>query len=234
MARIDGSADGTGRRFAIVVARFNDFVTSRLRDGAREALAQHGVAEDDVHEIWVPGAFELDGRAERVTVTIRDADGRVVRTLEMDEHFPGPHAYEWDGMDDAGNRVPPGRYRAEVERVDALADRLRREADRVARRAQLEAELASFERQRAALGSDERALAADEQSHEERWAETWGAIDAQAPDEMIDWLDGRRALVEVRERHAVAEAELAEAKALRAEVETAERAYIVCIEGTLD
>lgn len=65
----------------------------------------------------VPGAFELDAAAERVTVTIRDAEGRPVRSLELGPHFAGGHGYEWDGMDEAGNRVAPGRYRMEIEAV---------------------------------------------------------------------------------------------------------------------
>ena len=51
--------DGTGRRVAIVSARFNSHITLRLLDGARRGLADAGVADDDVVEAWVPGAFEL-------------------------------------------------------------------------------------------------------------------------------------------------------------------------------
>ncbi len=43
----------------MVVARFNEFVTATLRDGARDALRRHGVRDEDVVEIWVPGAFEI-------------------------------------------------------------------------------------------------------------------------------------------------------------------------------
>jgi 6,7-dimethyl-8-ribityllumazine synthase len=49
--------DGTDLRVAIIVARFNENVTSRLLKGAREALTKHGVEEPDV--FWVPGALEL-------------------------------------------------------------------------------------------------------------------------------------------------------------------------------
>ncbi|HJL19070.1 MAG TPA: FlgD immunoglobulin-like domain containing protein [Sandaracinaceae bacterium LLY-WYZ-13_1] len=64
------------------------------------------------------GGFELDGQAESVTVTVRDEDGRVVRTMELGDHFPGQHAYRWDGMDDSGVRLDPGRYRVEIEALD--------------------------------------------------------------------------------------------------------------------
>jgi 6,7-dimethyl-8-ribityllumazine synthase len=51
--------DGTGRRVALVCGRFNDHITVRLLAGARAALAGAGVADDDVHVTWVPGAFEV-------------------------------------------------------------------------------------------------------------------------------------------------------------------------------
>lgn len=53
------ATDGRGMRIGIVAARFNDHIVVPLRDGARRALAGAGVAEDDVIEAWVPGAFEL-------------------------------------------------------------------------------------------------------------------------------------------------------------------------------
>jgi 6,7-dimethyl-8-ribityllumazine synthase len=57
--KLEGSPAGDGRRFALVIGRFNEFVTSRLREGALECLREHGTASDDVDEIWVPGAFEI-------------------------------------------------------------------------------------------------------------------------------------------------------------------------------
>jgi len=51
--------DGAGLRVAVVAARFNSHVTLRLLDGARRGLAACGVADRDVSEIWVPGAFEI-------------------------------------------------------------------------------------------------------------------------------------------------------------------------------
>lgn len=46
-------------RFAVVVSRFNEFITSRLLDGAIEALKRHGVSEANVEVVWSPGSFEL-------------------------------------------------------------------------------------------------------------------------------------------------------------------------------
>jgi len=53
-------------RVAIVVSRFNDFVTERLLDGAQAALADAGVAAGDVEILRVPGAFEIPMAAQRV------------------------------------------------------------------------------------------------------------------------------------------------------------------------
>lgn len=53
-------------RVAIIVSRFNDFVTERLLDGARAALAESGIAADDVEVLHVPGAFEIPMAAQRV------------------------------------------------------------------------------------------------------------------------------------------------------------------------
>lgn len=54
-----GSVDGKGMRIAIVVSRFNEHITGELLAGARRALLDAGVAEEDVTVAWVPGAFEL-------------------------------------------------------------------------------------------------------------------------------------------------------------------------------
>ena len=59
MLQIEGSNKGAGLRIAIVVAKFNDFVTERLQAGALDALAAAGVASDDISIVKVPGAFEI-------------------------------------------------------------------------------------------------------------------------------------------------------------------------------
>ncbi len=48
-----------GRRFAIVVSRYNDSITRKLLDGAVAALTAHGVADGDIDVAWVPGAWEI-------------------------------------------------------------------------------------------------------------------------------------------------------------------------------
>jgi 6,7-dimethyl-8-ribityllumazine synthase len=59
MLQLEGSNTGAGLRFAVVVAKFNDFVTDRLQSGALEALAAAGVSSNDISVIKVPGAFEV-------------------------------------------------------------------------------------------------------------------------------------------------------------------------------
>ena len=59
MNAISAKLDASGLRFAIVVGRFNEFITSRLLAGARDALLRHNAAEKDLLEIWVPGSWEL-------------------------------------------------------------------------------------------------------------------------------------------------------------------------------
>ncbi len=66
MPIFEGDRRGAGLRFAVVVARFNDFVTSRLLAGATDALAAAGVAGEDIDIVWVPGAFEVAGAAEHL------------------------------------------------------------------------------------------------------------------------------------------------------------------------
>jgi len=70
---VKGEADGTGLRLGIVVARFNEIVTTALLDGAVRALAHAGVADDDVTVVWVPGAFEIPVVARRFALAGVDA-----------------------------------------------------------------------------------------------------------------------------------------------------------------
>lgn len=69
MRRREGAFDARGRRFAVVVSRFNDLVTGKLLEGSLDAFRRHGVAEEDVEVVWVPGAFELPLAARRVAAS---------------------------------------------------------------------------------------------------------------------------------------------------------------------
>lgn len=55
----EGNLVGTGLKVGIVVARFNEFITSKLLSGARDGLKRHGVEEQHIDVAWVPGAFEI-------------------------------------------------------------------------------------------------------------------------------------------------------------------------------
>ena len=62
----EGKLVGKGLKFALVVSRFNEFITGKLLAGAQDALARHGVAEGDIDLVWVPGAFEIPLVAQRM------------------------------------------------------------------------------------------------------------------------------------------------------------------------
>jgi 6,7-dimethyl-8-ribityllumazine synthase len=55
---IEGHFRPTGKKFSIVVSRFNDFITTRLLAAAEDTLVKHGVNADDITVAWAPGAFE--------------------------------------------------------------------------------------------------------------------------------------------------------------------------------
>ena len=74
MRIIEGMLRGEGKKFAIVVSRFNDFITSKLLDGALDCLHRHGVKDDDLSLIRVPGAFEIPLAAQKLAQS-GDYDG---------------------------------------------------------------------------------------------------------------------------------------------------------------
>lgn len=63
---ITGSMIAKNKKFGIVVSRFNEFVSSSMLDGARDTLLKHGVKEDDISVVWVPGAFEIPMVAKKM------------------------------------------------------------------------------------------------------------------------------------------------------------------------
>ena|SRR5689334_22715997 len=66
MPEYTGTPSGRGRRFAIVASRFNEDVTSKLVAGATDALLRHGVPQEEIDIVWVPGAWELPAAARRL------------------------------------------------------------------------------------------------------------------------------------------------------------------------
>ena len=69
MIELQAPLDGEGRRFGIVVSRFNEMVTKELLAGAQECLLRHGVTEDDIVVAWVPGAWEIPAALRQMSRT---------------------------------------------------------------------------------------------------------------------------------------------------------------------
>ena len=61
-----GGLEGQGVRIGLVVSRFNEFITNRLLDGAKDALNRHGVRDENITIVWVPGSFEIPLSAQRM------------------------------------------------------------------------------------------------------------------------------------------------------------------------
>lgn len=59
MKLIEGKIDATGLKVAIVVSRFNEFITNKLLGGAMDCLKRNNASEDDITVAWVPGSFEI-------------------------------------------------------------------------------------------------------------------------------------------------------------------------------
>lgn len=72
MARvIEGRLWGEGLRFGIIVSRFNGFITERLLEGALDGLVRHGVRDEDIDVLRVPGAFEIPVATRRLAMLNR-------------------------------------------------------------------------------------------------------------------------------------------------------------------
>ena len=63
---IEGKITGRGLKFAIVVSRFNEFITSKLLGGALDVLKRHETDDNDIDVVWVPGAFEIPLLAKKL------------------------------------------------------------------------------------------------------------------------------------------------------------------------
>jgi 6,7-dimethyl-8-ribityllumazine synthase len=61
-----GKLRADGRKFAIVVSRFNEFITRKLLEGAEDCIVRHGGDSDSIDVYWVPGALEIAQVAQRV------------------------------------------------------------------------------------------------------------------------------------------------------------------------
>ena len=65
----EGILQGKGLKFAVVISRFNEFITGKLLDGAQDALKCHGVADVDIDIAWAPGSFEIPLVAKKLAET---------------------------------------------------------------------------------------------------------------------------------------------------------------------
>ena len=65
----EGQLIGQGLQFGIVVARFNEFINSKLLAGATDALQRHGVEAEDIDIAWVPGAYEIPLIAQKMAAS---------------------------------------------------------------------------------------------------------------------------------------------------------------------
>jgi 6,7-dimethyl-8-ribityllumazine synthase len=63
---LEGHLIAKGKRFGIVVSRFNSFLTQSLLDGAIDTLKRHGAGENDIEVAWVPGSFEIPYAAKKM------------------------------------------------------------------------------------------------------------------------------------------------------------------------
>ena len=64
---VKGDFTARGKKFAIIVSRFNEVLTTRLLEGALDTLLRHGAHEKDIQVVHVPGAFEIPLVAKRIT-----------------------------------------------------------------------------------------------------------------------------------------------------------------------
>lgn len=61
-----GNLTGARKRFAIIVSRFNELITKKLLEGALDRLVRHGVKEEAIDVVWVPGSFEIPLAAKKM------------------------------------------------------------------------------------------------------------------------------------------------------------------------
>lgn len=63
---IEGQLDAKGKKFGIVVSRFNELITKRLLDGSLDCISRHGGEENNIDIVWVPGSFEMPNIAKHM------------------------------------------------------------------------------------------------------------------------------------------------------------------------
>lgn len=66
---LEGKLDASGLKFGIVVARFNEFITGKLLEGALDCLRRQNASEDEITVAWVPGSFEIPLAAKKMAAS---------------------------------------------------------------------------------------------------------------------------------------------------------------------
>lgn len=66
---LEGMLTAEGLRFALIVSRFNDFMSARLMEGAMDALIRHGAEDENITVVKVPGAFEIPAVAKKCALS---------------------------------------------------------------------------------------------------------------------------------------------------------------------
>lgn len=69
MTVFNGKLISENKKYAIVVSRFNEFITSKLVGGSLDCLQRHGVLDDEIDIYWVPGAFEIPFIAKKCALS---------------------------------------------------------------------------------------------------------------------------------------------------------------------
>ncbi|OGO04450.1 MAG: 6,7-dimethyl-8-ribityllumazine synthase, partial [Chloroflexi bacterium RBG_13_54_8] len=67
----EGGLLGEGLKFVLIVSRFNEFISVRLLEGARDGLLRHGVKDNDIEVAWTPGSFEIPLIAKKMALSKR-------------------------------------------------------------------------------------------------------------------------------------------------------------------
>ena len=67
----EGQLNATGKKFGIVVSRFNELISKKLLEGALDCLFRHGAKDGDVEIAWVPGSFEIPVAAKKMVASKR-------------------------------------------------------------------------------------------------------------------------------------------------------------------
>ena len=68
-AVIEGILDGSGKRFGIIVSRFNDLISKKLLEGAMDCLLRHKTDKDAITVVWTPGALEIPPVAQKMAAS---------------------------------------------------------------------------------------------------------------------------------------------------------------------